>query len=104
MVEPSSPEESIFAQAVEVSPAERPALLDRVCGADPALRAAVEALLRANDCSGDLLDLPDTPAVTVGEPAAREGPGTALGPYKLLEEIGAGGFGLVFVAEQQHPV
>src|SRR5262249_41479714 len=40
----------------------------------------------------------------VDDPPIAEGPGTVIGPYKLMEQIGEGGFGLVFVAEQQHPV
>src|SRR4029077_19399794 len=41
---------------------------------------------------------------TIDEPAITERPGTVIGPYKLLEQIGEGGFGVVFMADQQHPV
>ena len=70
MTEPPLPEESIFAQALEItSAAERAAFLDRACGHDQALRTEVEALLRAQERSGDLLDLPENvPATT--EPAS----------------------------------
>src|SRR5262249_42489304 len=103
--EPSLPEESIFGQALEIGPAaERAAFLERTCGANHALRAAVEALLRAHERSGDLLDLPEQPALTAPEPPANEGPDRVIGPYKLLEQIGEGGFGVVFMAEQQQPV
>src|SRR5262245_31647799 len=60
--ESSLPEESIFAQALELaSTAERAAYLERACGANHELRAEVEALLRAHEASGDLLDLPGRP-------------------------------------------
>jgi serine/threonine protein kinase len=104
MNEPSLPEESIFAQALEIdSPSERAAFLDRACGQNPALRAEVEALLGAHGRNGDLLDLLDKPAITVDE-AITERPGTIIGPYKLLQQIGEGGMGVVFMAEQTEPV
>jgi hypothetical protein len=88
MAELSLPEESIFAQAQEIgAAAERATFLDRACGDNPALRAEAEALLRANEHSGDLLDLPEQPAATVDEPTT-ERPGTSVGPYKLVEQIG----------------
>ena len=66
MPKPPLPEESIFAQALEINSAsERAVFLDRVCRDNPALRAEVEALMRADAWAGDLLDLPDPPAATV---------------------------------------
>src|SRR6516225_10160713 len=104
MSEPSLPEESIFAQALEItSAAERAAFLDRACGDNQGLRAEVEALLRAHEQSGDLLDLPEKPPVTTDLPG-HERPGTLLGPYKLLEPIGEGGMGSVWMAEQTEPI
>lgn len=103
MVEPFESEESIFADALEIkSAAERAAFLDRACGVDQALRASVEALLRAHERSGDLLDLPEAPTTMVDNVTER--PGMIIGPYKLLEQIGEGGFAVVFMAEQTEPV
>ncbi len=68
MTEPSLPQESILLQALEIpSPAERAAFLNGACGENQNLRLEVEALLRAHAQSGDLLDLPEKPAVTVDE-------------------------------------
>jgi WD40 repeat protein/serine/threonine protein kinase len=95
---------SIFLDAIEIaSPLEREAFIARICGADLPLLSAVKALVAAHDQAGDLLDAPDQLSPTMDRPLA-ERPGAAIGPYKLMEEIGAGGFGLVFVAEQQQPL
>jgi serine/threonine protein kinase/WD40 repeat protein len=104
MTESSLPEELIFEQAFDItSDEERAAFLDRACGNNPALRAEVDALLRAHERSGDLLDLPENAPATIDVPAP-EGPGTIIGPYKLLEQIGEGGMGTVWMAEQKEPI
>jgi serine/threonine protein kinase len=102
-------EESIFAEALEKQvPEERAAFLSDVCKGDATLRARVENLLKSHEQAGSFLRKPLAP--TVDEPpgspadALSEKPGTVIGPYKLMEQIGEGGFGLVFVAEQLHPV
>jgi hypothetical protein len=84
---------SLFCGALErSSPGERAAYLDAACGPDAGLRARVEALLRAHEQAGGFLrDQPEVgdPGATVDEPV-RERPGTVIGPYKLLEQIGEG--------------
>src|SRR5262249_59842983 len=100
----ANPEQSIFLAAMELpTPAERAAYLLGACGADPALLANVRELLAAHENDHGFLDRPP-PNATVDEQPVTERPGTVIGPYKLKEQIGEGGFGLVFVAEQQEPV
>jgi serine/threonine protein kinase len=95
------------AAAIE-TPAQRQQFLDEHCGTDAALRRQVEELLSAGEKIGSFLNRPAALESTGNdEPAAvplTEGPGTVIGPYKLLQQLGEGGFGVVFLAEQQEPV
>jgi serine/threonine protein kinase/Flp pilus assembly protein TadD len=98
----------IFLDALEItSTVDRLAYLDRRCARDDALRAEVESLLRHHEELGDYLEQPGNflPATreTSLSPAV-EGLGTVVGRYKLLQEIGEGGMGTVYMAEQEHPV
>src|SRR5262245_26422687 len=97
--------ESILAAAVEVdSAAERREFLEQACAGDAALKRRVEELVENHFRAGSFLECPAAqPAATTDGPLA-EGPGTVIGPYKLMEQLGEGGMGLVFVAEQQQPV
>ncbi len=97
---------SIFAEALEKKTAkERAAYLDKACGKDVNLRSKVEALLKAHEEAGDFLEVPALDAkVTLDESPLTEKPGTRIGRYKLLQLIGEGGFGAVYMAEQEKPI
>src|SRR5690606_34291113 len=99
-------ERSIFEAALDIeSRTEREAYVARACGADQLLRRAVEKLLEAHDEPGDFMLRPAPDLITeLDSRAAVEGPGSVIGAYKLLEQIGEGGFGVVYMAEQSRPV
>jgi serine/threonine protein kinase/tetratricopeptide (TPR) repeat protein len=112
---PADPErvQAVFLTLAAVPIADRAAALDLACGTDGELRQRVEALLQAHDAPGSFLDQPGvapapTEASEVSEPSAGSLPaedvGTQIGPYKLLQRLGEGGMGTVWVAEQQRPV
>jgi eukaryotic-like serine/threonine-protein kinase len=96
----------IFLAALEIpDPAERAAFVAQSCAGDDALQKRVDDLLRAYGQSGGPLDkLAAALAPTKLGESIREQVGSTIGPYKLMEQIGEGGFGLVFVAEQQQPI
>src|SRR5262249_23162271 len=80
------------------------AYLERACGTDHGLRRLVEKLLRAQPKAAAFLEQPlAAGSDTVDEPPICEGPGTIIGPYKLLEPVGEGGFGVLLMAEQTQP-
>src|SRR5271170_2238236 len=100
-------EREIFIEALQkANPGERLAFLDAACGADQELLKRVQELLAEHERDGTfLLDSPP-PGVTatVDMPEITEKAGIVIGPYKLLEQIGEGGFGIVYMADQQVPV
>jgi tetratricopeptide (TPR) repeat protein/serine/threonine protein kinase len=107
-------EREIFVAALHRSnPAERLAFLDGACGDDRELRERVEELLREQEQLGSFLERPAeglgktgafAPPPDESSAAHREGPGTLIGPYKLLQQIGEGGMGTVWMGEQAQPV
>jgi serine/threonine protein kinase len=97
-------EESIFLEALrKETPQARAAFLDEACAGNADLRRSVEMLLRAHEKAGDFLQGNVDKGQTTDQPAP-EGPGTVIGPYKLVQEIGEGGMGTVFMAQQTEPV
>lgn len=96
-------EASIFLEALQQpSPGERAAFLDRACGANEQLRHSVELLIKAHERAGQFLAPPPTSAPVHELPV--ESPGVVMGPYKLIELIGEGGMGAVWMAQQTAPV
>src|SRR6266566_7986681 len=100
--EPGS-ELTFFNAALGLPPEERAAWLARACGDDAALRERIEALLSAQAASGFLEHPAVSPALGIS-PLPNERAGDRIGPYKLLQQIGEGGCGVVYIAEQDEPV
>ncbi len=102
----------VFHEALEKTGPERNSFVAAACGQDRDLRAQVEALLAAHDEAGEFLASPTMEDANEAAKAARgvtaarppEGPGSIIGPYKLLQVIGEGGFGTVYMAEQEQPL
>lgn len=98
--------ETIFGRAIEIAEIEElNAFLDGACHGDPALRQEVEKLVHDYFRAGEFLEHPVAKIVSPAlDQPITEKPGTQIGPYKLLQQIGEGGMGVVYMAEQLEPV
>src|SRR5437879_977275 len=105
-------ERDVFIAALQKEdPAERRAYLDGACARRPELRRQVEELLRLHEGAGSFLGEPAAEPAATGAfqdaaepPPPGEAPGALVGPYKLIEQIGEGGMGTVWLAQQTQPV
>ncbi len=108
MNEPANPEVEILNTALELCEPERSAYLGKACAGDVALRQRVKALLNAHEQAGGFLSAPparvDFKRTMLMNVLPTEKPGDKIGHYKLLQQIGEGGCGVVYMAEQEEPV
>jgi serine/threonine protein kinase/tetratricopeptide (TPR) repeat protein len=104
--DPSQSERQIFSEALaKATTNERNAYLDAACGKNARLRQRVEELLLNHATSDSFMADPAVEMATLLIPTnVSEGPGTRIGRYKLLQQIGEGGMGIVYMAEQEEPV
>jgi serine/threonine protein kinase len=105
MCDLASKAKEIFLDAIENhEPDQWNSYLEKACSGDALLRARVDKLLRARAQLGSFHEASESsPEPTTDEPL-RERPGAVIGPYKLLQQIGEGGMGVVYMAEQQQPL
>jgi serine/threonine-protein kinase len=98
-------DKAVFLDAVEhYAPDQWANYLDEACAGDPGMRHRVEVLLKGHVATAGLLDAPDRDGPAIDGRTNSENLGAYIGPYKLLEPIGEGGMGVVYMAEQTQPV
>ena len=105
MIMPPPDEKAIFNAARHIGSAEaRRAYIEVTCRDDGALRERLNALLHVLEENKNFLESPAEVFQTPVDDSIGEAPGTVIGPYQLVEQIGEGGFGIVFLAEQREPI
>lgn len=106
MATPKNSERQIFEHALEIeSPSEREAYLSEACSSDPSLKERIDRLLAAEaEVEHFLPPNPEASTLPLPELSVDEEAGTVIGRYKLLEKIGEGGWGVVYMADQSEPV
>jgi eukaryotic-like serine/threonine-protein kinase len=97
-------EKDLFAEALELPADQREGFLKGACRSDEQLRQRVEDLLRVHGGANRILETEAQMPAMVDPTLGREGPGTVIGRYKLLQQVGEGGCGVVYMAEQEEPV
>lgn len=105
MTDSAAKAKSIFLSAIEKYPKEQwQTYVDGACGDDESLRARVDQLLKAHGELGTFAESDSPEIAATVETARAEQVGTQIGPYKLLQQLGEGGMGVVYMAEQSEPV
>jgi serine/threonine protein kinase len=105
MSEPYQREVVVFESALQLPPGQREGYLEQACGGDAELLQRLRTLLIVNEGSTDFMAGSPAAARTMAMPVPlSEGPGDRIGPYKLLQAIGEGGCGVVYMAEQEQPI
>src|ERR1041385_5237079 len=95
----SAREREIFQNALEIQSAEeRQGYVKGACGSDTALLARGQELLKAQEATGFLRDPAANKTIRLSETIVTEGPGDRIGRYKILQQIGEGGCGVVYMA------
>jgi serine/threonine protein kinase/tetratricopeptide (TPR) repeat protein len=94
----------IVEEIVDLPAPDRPAAIERLCGGDPALRREVEELLALDESAAGFLEPPTDDERLRAMVQTVAGSPTAIGPYRVLREVGRGGFGIVYEGEQREPI